>query len=672
MMNFRASLSDTIPSVEHIYTNILKFNPLYHGQGKLSSNRNTAYALFFYAEQLNPDSSEQFILNHSIFQDDFIQAYSHIDLSSDAQYENPLLYYIIHRSEPFPTDSKYSQFLSNLFLKNHTGKALPPQIRSLLCAIDFKKLVARIQCLLTAVLRQDSSTTLFLDSYIQDVSAVEVPLKNYLQELSLDTLEARFAFLLLYALCDDFCLQSHIASIQALSETASTREPSADKSYERYSFNKFSKYHRSVGLLRASIATLICLTVFQMVCLLMPFAHYAQNISDPFFTDFFLLMLVISVALFSLRRIPFSLAHKTAQYRLPLLVEDEFLTDDSSPAYQRFRNKTHHFASLKNRTNFFTLIEGFLWLLSAILAFVFNSFPIFIAGASLSLILYSECDHLLNRQYASSYDERHPISDKPTVSKGCITAGEAKIYSWDYDRDTRTFRHHKPTNPPMCSADCIRYIFFARIDRYRYQWAIYSVVLGLFNVLTIIIGILQFWVPVDSFIRLTNPSCFLFFYIILLLTTGIYYIIMLLRTEERFNHQTDLEYYCSSAPFSEDFLIKTYIQLYNQRIIKNVDIGHGIYLYNCVRFEEGCSINDILPDDRMIVIHRYYDSVRRVSLDFLFFFIAYVCIFVWHMGIIASLWGIPVLAVIYIIFAFFLFPKWDENLMKYKIEKYIP
>lgn len=74
----------------------------------------------------------------------------------------------------------------------------------------------------------------------------------------------------------------------------------------------------------------------------------------------------------------------------------------------------------------------------------------------------------------------------------------------------------------------------------------------------------------------------------------------------------------------------------------------------------------------MIVIHRYYDSVRRVSLDFLFFSIAYFCIFVWHMGIIMALWGLPVLAVIYIVFTFILLPKWDEDLMKYKIKKYIP
>lgn len=670
-MNFRTSLSDTIPSVEYIFTNILKFNPFYYSQGKIPSNRNTAYALFFYAEQLNPDSSEQFILNHSIFRDEFIHTYSHIDLTNDVQYENPLLYYIIHRSEPFPTDSKYSQFLSNLFLKNHTSKTLPPQVRSLLCAIDFEKLVNRIDFLLTEAANYDSTTAVFIDSYIQDVTNTEVALANYYRSFPFDTTAARLAFLLLYALCDDLCLQEHIASISALSQAAATSDQH-NKSYYQHHSDNFGKYRQAIRILRASIITLICLTCFQMVCLLMPFTYYTINFSDPLFTGFLLLILIISVALFSLRRIPFSLARRAAQYRLPLLVEDNFLIDDSRPAYQRFLNKTNHFTSRKNRNKILILIEGFLWGLFIIVAFALDSFPIFIAGAALSLIIFLECDHLLNRQYASLYDEHHPFSDTPAIAKGRIAAGEAKIYNWDYDKCTDSFRHHKPVNPPMCSVNCIRYIFFARIDRYQYQWTSYSVVLTLFNVSTIIVGILQFLLPVSSFIHIANPSWFLFFCIALLITTGIYYIIMLLRTEERFNHETDLEYYCSSAPFSDDFLIKTYIQLYNQGVLKNVDIGHGVYLYNCVRFEEGCSIHDISPDDRMIVIHRYYDSVRRVSLDFLFFSIAYFCIFVWHMGIIMALWCLPVLAVIYIVFTFILLPKWDEDLMKYKIKKYVP
>ena len=130
-MNFRNAVSDTVPSVEAICTNVLKMNPFPYDLGK-PSNRTMAYSLFFYAECLTPDSSEEEILAHSIFTDDFIRRLSHIDLTHDTQYENPLLYYIIHRTEPFPTSSKYSQFLSNLFQKNYSGKNQPKQIRMLM------------------------------------------------------------------------------------------------------------------------------------------------------------------------------------------------------------------------------------------------------------------------------------------------------------------------------------------------------------------------------------------------------------------------------------------------------------------------------------------------------------------------------------------------------------
>lgn len=678
-MIFRSAISDTIPSVEYICTNVLKMNPFLHEQTK-PSNRNMAYSLFFYAEELTPDSSAETILNHSIFSNDFIKALLRIDLDVDSQYETPLLYYIIHRSEPFPTNSKYSQYLSNLFQKNNSGKRQPPQVRMLLNAIDFEKLTVRIHTLilqrslsLSASEATNTAPATNLSDYMDSVLAMEPQLQRLLQNAHMTAVDAQLAALILYSLFDTTSFAEYLENIYSpgVFQSAPDTAASSDKEYAEAQFSLRIRQKHLIS--RISIVTLICLTIIQMVCLIVPFIYSRTNTQssyDSSYLAFLLMMLIVSVILFSLRRIPFKYAKQTAETQLSLLSEDSFFTEDTLPKYRRFQNRSQHMASQTFLRRIMIFAEGSLWIIFAALSFALNSLPIFIAGVALTLILYLEADHLLNRKYASQYDKANPPyrSDK----KAIIAAGEAKIYNWDYDAAHDTFRHHRITSPPQCSASCIRYILYARIDRYSYQWQIAGILLTTLNVFTLIVGVLQFLLPFASFVHISNPNGFLFFCLLLTISTGIYYIVMLLRTEEHFRNQMQLEYYCSNAPLSDDFLKKTFTTLYGQGILKNVDIGHGVYYYNCARFEEGATIYEILPeDDRMLVIHRYYDAFRRISTDFLFFTIAYVCFFVWHLGFLSALWGIPVIAGIYFLFAFYLFPKWDEDLMKQKIRKYV-
>lgn len=738
-MIFRSAISDTIPSVEYICTNVLKMNPFLHEQTK-PSNRNMAYSLFFYAEELTPDSSAETILNHSIFSDDFINDLLRIDLDVDSQYENPLLYYIIHRSEPFPTNSKYSQYLSNLFRKNNSDKHQPPQIRTLLHAIDFEKLTVRIHTLMlqrslslpasevvdsalaatnrsasmsansalattslsasmtansalattnrsafmtansalaaanpSASMTADSSLTANLSAYMDSVLAMEPQLQHLLQDAHITALDAQLAALILYSLFDSASFTEYWKGIciPDVFQPAPDTAASSDTEYTEAQVALQIKQKHLIS--QISIITLICLTIIQMVCLVVPFIYSQTNTQsnyDSSYLAFLLMMLIVSVILFSLRKIPFKYAKQTAEAQLSLLSEDSFFTEDALPKYRRFQNRSQNMASRTFLRRIMIFAEGLLWIIFAALSFILNSLPIFIAGVALTLIFYLEADHLLNRKYASQYDKAN--SPYRSDEKPIIAAGEAKIYNWDYDASRNAFRHHRITAPPQCSADCIRYIFYARINRYEYQWQIAGILLTTLNVFTLIVGILQFLLPFASFVRISNPNGFLFFCMLLMISTGIYYIIMLLKTEERFRNQMQLEYYCSNAPLSDDFLKKTFTTLYGQGILKNVDIGHGVYYYNCVRFEEGATIYEILPeDDRMLVIHRYYDAFRRVSDDFLFFTIAYVCFFVWHLGLLSALWGLPVIAGVYFLFAFYLFPKWDEELMKHKIRKYV-
>lgn len=680
-MNFRNAVSDTVPSVEAICTNVLKMNPFPYDLGK-PSNRTMAYSLFFYAECLTPDSSEEEILAQSIFTDDFIRRLSHIDLTHDTQYENPLLYYIIHRTEPFPTSSKYSQFLSNLFQKNYSGKNQPKQIRMLLNSIDFKKLSFRIDNLIQNRSTAHSSETdipeitEILDHYLKDLTLAEPALTYIFAECKADSISTELALVLLYSLFNESSFHDYMTANLLCDTTLTpeypTSEPEASINIgSDRDITLSKKYRRLHTGYHVVTITLICLTALQMVLLIMPFANaYTWESYHPESVAFLLFMLLISLALFSLRKIPFSLAKKSAEYRLQLLPEEDFLLNDATSRYHRFQANSQHFKTYDLKRKICIFSEGLLWLIFIGLGLIFHSLPLFIAGAALSLVIYLECDHLLNRQYAVHYDKQHPLHANDPAKKGTVASGEGKIYSWDYDVAADSFHHHGFTQLPNCSADCIRYIFYARIDRYQYQWTIAGIVLTTLTAFTIIIGILQFMLPISDFIRIPNQNWFLFFCLILLITTGIYYIILLSRTEERFRNQTRLAYYCSDAPLSDQFLKAAFLSLYERGIIKNIDIGHGVYSYDCVMFENGKQITDLREDDRMIVIHRYYDAVRRISLDFLFFTIAYVCFFVWHLGITSALWGLPGIAIIYFVFAFYLFPRWDEALMKHKIRKY--
>lgn len=610
------------------------------------------------------------ILQHSVFQDTFIANLLRVDLSSDTQYENPLLYYIMHRSEPFPTGSKYSQYLSNLFQKNYSGKSQPPQIRMLLSAIDFKKLSNRIQTLSSL---SPVTVTEPLQNYLQSVTVLEPQLLSLFTEYHMDALSDRFSLVLLYALFDETSLQNYLSDMGDSAEPKPMMPPSANY-YTDSDPSLPKKYRRLHTQYLVSIITLIGLTVLQMLGLIMPFIiqrAWENTAYNNTFLAYLILMLIISIALFSLRRIPYSLAKQAAGCRLALMPDNDILLDDSIPHYHRFHNNSHHFTTMKFKKRLGMYLEGIFWLLSAIAALLLNSFPLFIAGAAITLIIYLECDHLLNRQYAILYDEHYPSAQAHPAHKGKVASGEAKIYSWDYDPVSNDFRHHRIKELPDCSADSIRHIFYSRIDRYQYQWTIAGVILTTLNVFTIIIGVLQFLFPLSVFIRIENQIWFLFFCLILLISTEIYYIILLLRTEERFNMEAKLSYYCSDAPLSDHFIKNVFRSLYVQGTLKNVDIGHGLYHYNCYMYENGLQVTDLPEDDRMIVIHRYYDAVRRVSLDFLFFAIAYFCIFVWHLGWIPALWGLPVIAVIYIVFAFWLFPQWDAALMRHKIRKYV-
>ena len=114
-MNYRNSVSENIPSLESIFVDYLAADSSTPISGGIPSNRKTIYYLLFNQEVLPTNADEKTLLENSILKDSYLNNLYRLDLTDEKQYEEPLLYYIIHKNEPFPLNSKYSQFLSNIF-----------------------------------------------------------------------------------------------------------------------------------------------------------------------------------------------------------------------------------------------------------------------------------------------------------------------------------------------------------------------------------------------------------------------------------------------------------------------------------------------------------------------------------------------------------------------------
>ena len=102
--------------------------------------------------------------------------------------------------------------------------------------------------------------------------------------------------------------------------------------------------------------------------------------------------------------------------------------------------------------------------------------------------------------------------------------------------------------------------------------------------------------------------------------------------------------------------------------ISELAIARGIYNYNFYLFEQGTCTSDIQPpDDRyhpMYIVNQKTHLITDVTLCI---FVAYFSMAVWHTNNLRNLILLPVLAVIYAIWAFILYP-----VIKYKsIKKYI-
>lgn len=681
-MNYRNRISPNIPPLESIFIEYLRADTHCHESSKIPSNRRTIYYLLFNQEMLPENPDEKKILQHSILKDSFLEKLYAIDLTDEKQYNEPLLYYIIHRNEPFPTNSKYSQFLSNMFQKNFTGKGQPPQVRAILNAIDIHKLRQYINLMIQRQAKITPDITIWLAAYIKKILHAEPKLPEIVDFSESSSLSEQLSWILLYSLFDEISFENYFhyntpsskSHIENFHAKQGSQNPDSSFVQKKYNYiNSISKKCRSaIFYSKFSTYLLLSVTAIQMVCFIIPFFLFEyQSVTNQKFLLFCILMLIVAVFLFILRYIPYYFSQKAAKYKIFLDNYEEnlsfvFPTLD----YYSLTPIDSYDARRKKLRRILLYILFSSWIISILISLYLNSFPILCAGLLISFALFLHSEHILNFILNSKDYHRLFANPKPPSKTSALT-GLAMRFSWDYDVKSHAFLHKK-ISPQNHSIACIRLIFYSHADRQEYLWTSYTIFSLLLNSIVLLISIIQFRLPFNSYFRFSDPKYFSIFCMAWIIFSDFVYITLLLQTNQHYNTLMEYINYSSNTSLKDEFLKRAYQKAYYNGRIANIDISRGVFLYNCSKWEQKLSSTSIYPiDDRELVIHRYYDKLERLTLSAIAFYLAYLCIIVWHFHILSGLWSIPIILTIYPLFAFKLLPWLDQLFMKYCIEKYL-
>lgn len=683
-MNYRNEISDQIPSLESVFIDYLKADSLYHSQNKIPSNRITAYYLLFDEPISNTQTDEMQLLATSVFSDSFISELSNTDLSNDKSYSSPLLYYVMHLNEPFPTNSKYSQFLSNMFQKNFTGKAQPPQVRTILNAIDSDKLSRHIEKMIKRQLL-NTPTDFFeqkLDKYIENIIHTERKLTEISGLTGLESTADCLAWILLYALFDDasfenYCKEHKIQSKDIHTESTSTEKTTSnaapENSNEVFFFSK--ECWNSIFWTRFSIYCLIALIVLQLVSFVIILAYSNQNnIPASNFQVICIIMLLASVCLFVLRYIPYYFAQRAADTKIRLNnLENNTVSSLLRTEANRFSGINHNMRKNKGR-NYLFMAMVILWVGLFILSLIFVNLTIFLSGIVLVYICYILLDHIINskinnQDYAMLFGEDEKLKKYHNHQKASY--GLALRYAWDYDFENDCFKHTNVTNLNNHSVDCIRYIFYHHAERQNYLWTSYTIFSLLLDLVVLCLVAVQYFLPDNSYFQFSNHTSFMIFTIVWVFISDFIFIVLLLRTEYHYEELAEFSNY-NNSNFTDAFLRKTFHTAYNTGRISNIDVSRGIHLYSWYCYDNNIPSGDIhIVDDRPIVTHRHYDAKERYTIVYIFFTLFYLSSVVYNLHFTMGLIALPILAIAYPIIMLKLVPWIDDCYVRHLIKKYI-
>jgi hypothetical protein len=671
-MNYRKALTDNSISLEDVFINYLGMNITIVPQTGSPSNKHTFNALFFKndIDTSSPDYEKQ-MLQDSVFNDEFIEE------TTKSLSDNEPLYYIIHLNKSFPTGSKHSVLLSNMANKNYSGKEQPPAIRKILYGIDYSKLCNHISEIIDKAIQNNEKVDVQLKEYITSVLQTDKYIYHALTNDIVCNTDAEYlTWFLLYALFDENNFSTYIEAYKQKHINVNA----APHSFEvpAYDENVLKLYKRNNICKKLSTDVLIALYCLQIMFLAVPFSnHLSQtNTSSMPFLMYTIIMLTVSIVLIALRYIPFHYSQTTISLRMELqnMHPNEYSLT-SSDRKVTFSDTSKSYTTIWNIRRIMIASLPIIIIIFLIISIWIKSFPIFICSVTLCVAIYIYADHLLNSIYVyHHYDSLFYDESKEYNKTNIIDSykrGKALLLTWNYNDEKGSFTCDNYYNTKAHSDECIRYIMNQVVDSEQSRWNIISAVMLAVNVVNIVIGIVQFIIPCDTYFDLPSDTYYSIFCILFIFFSGVVNIYILLNADKHYSTIGYFRYYSSMSSSNKVYLQQTYYKNYINGTINDIHIVRGIYNYCQNMFEQGIPVEQIMPEaDRTTMQHIHISSVNRNIICSLLLDLTILCL-VWHFDNLYLLFAIPVNILLFSLITFVISPKIRKrNLILFR-KKYI-
>lgn len=665
-MNYRTRPAEHICSLEDLFINYLGLDIPIVPQTSSYSNKHTFSQLFFTQNTNQCDDIDK-ILSFSVFKDSSLEK-----LKAAALSPRQPMYYLIHPNESYPTDLKLGVFFSNLANKNYSGNEQPPAIREILKSIDYDKLCSHLAVLIENKCNEKQEFITELQSYLSNVMACDSELTSYCSLFRCASPSEYLTTFLLYALFDDVNFPAYASEVALSRKNTQSGKTAPAIDLNNPHFQKLMNDTRRTDRLQAfATYTLIVLYSVQMLG-----AVFSTVLMDSYdetsfkWNMFIISMLCASIILTSLRFIPFSLHRKYSE--LSLILEHSVLDEKNntySITWKHFQNCSKSFNAIQRNRRIIITLFCILGGCYVVLSFVVNSFPLLVALVSLSFgavlmidsILY---DHIAYKKYDMYF------MDESTKRIPSSAYGAARMCAWDYDPKMDSFRHTMYNRLTNYSEDCIRYIYDQVSDTARYSWATLTAFIITLSSIGVVAEILQLVRPDLEYFRMPTATMHYSVSMILILISGILNILILLRARAHFQKMAEFSFYAGN-PDAEN---SDSTQLFRHHLyagsISELAIARGIYNYNFSMYEQGICTSDIQPpDDRYhptFIVNQKQHLITDVALCI---FVAYFSLAVWHTNSLPNLIYLPALVVIYILWAFAIYPFLKYKKIKTSIRK---
>lgn len=693
-MNYRKSDYEDICSLEYVFTNILNLDVEYKKNVRCYSNQETLCQLFFHCKSCSSHDDIDQIVTSSIFTSDYIsilissyegikQHTNNLTTISDGDIRILLAILLGNKTDEFKTS--YSQLLTKGFERNSKRKSQDNNIRIILSNIDFLKLSTYIDSLIAGMNSAAKEKEIIL--YIDNILSRNEKLSNLCERFNLTQDSHTLALILLYSLFSDenfdiyitnnFVMHSGFDENSDQSEDTDSHETVSDSgqsqtvkdddaestiSDDKNKLFADNFYQRHISLFIKMLTYLLVLvSALQFISLCYPFvsSEHWTNYSNSSFALYSIVLLSVSSVLLVFRYFSFIFTRKSVRHTILKTSNIEYEIS--------FQDYTLKHRRLMEQRILIYIIVTLLIIIAIGISVIADSFPLLVALIMMVSIMFIYVDSVSENIYCARFYDKISQSgnEKPMYKRGL-----AKLFIGDFDFTKNAFTDKTFTGQEFHSDECISYIYNMLAERLNNTWIVTNVILILMNLTTLVLCIVHFIYPLNSYFRIYNKMFFDYCSIILILATGILNIILLLYSNTHYKNILIFKHLSQALHFRSETSNELLNYFYHMSLVKDIDIARGIYCYNYSMFEKNVMIEEIANTDRLHFSHRRILRNNRLHICSVLSILTIVCIMSWHFKFYMLLFIMPFLIIIIPFLTNIIVDKLDVRMMKKLVISY--